>query len=728
MHQPPSNDFQKTDFQKFLPTITSSIETIKQWNEQEKPNALKLLEDGKNIVSEWINIQRPFFENKLETVEKIWNNWERVDKPNIEKLLSEIRDTRSVIQNVDITLLNNVNQKVSDYLQVQKPNIESKYNEISTQFRQFAQITEQVRNENIKLLQLLGPIEQLRSLFQDATSFEEFKNNFEKQIQDLKINYEQQLSLSFGNEITQIGEVSLQLSQTEETISTMESDIIVLKSVFDDLKQNFDLQFKKQQEDLQVLDNKISTIFESVTERDSKFFEQFRTQWNEAFQKFLNEQSIRDFNYQSKQTLEFNNRIQQLQIENQQNLETLRRNEIVPLSNVSMTENQVDTTTANNEFFQNLIDQFREQWNEAFQKFLNEQSIRDLNYQSKQTLEFNNRIQQLQIENQQNLETLRRNEIVPAAVNQVDTTTANNEFFQNLIDQFREQWREAFQKFLDEQKIKELQGDYENKIRNLTQMQVSNFRELERNIQSVREELPLALPFKSPLAIQSAPVKNLENAVQESNAQISILGDSLSELRSDNRKINTSLEQISKDLDSMQRTNVNVIETTVNRKLADINDQELNSRREQIRIVIQQELNNALPTAIQNAALNQTTQLVADSLVRNNINEIVKKEILKQKDLIRQIVIQVVNSEKKNVLSQLSKSPVNFRIQQKLDKLREENSRLQNIILSINSRLESVSSRLTKVEEPPDKKRKIPSTIVQRRPSSVIVPRLPVQF
>jgi len=709
----PSNDFQK-----FLPTIMSSIETIKQWNEQEKPNALKLLEDGKNIVSEWINIQRPFFENKLEIVEKIWNNWERVDKPNMEKLLSEIRDTRSVFQNVDMTLVNNVNQKVTDYLQVQKPNIESKYNEISTQLRQFAQVTEQVRNENIKLLQLLGPIEQLRSLFQNVTSFEEFKKNFEKQIQDLKINYEQQLSLSFGNELTQIGEVSLQLSQTEQTISTLESDIIFLKSVFDKLKQESNdslneqnLQFKNN---LQILDRKISEVAESVLQRDSTF-EQARQQWTEAFQNFLSEQRIRELSY-DQQSEEFKNRIQQLQNENraqnQQNLEAItsqnKRNLEAITANV-VTENRVNTTTADNEFFQNMIREFRQQWTEAFQNFLTEQRKRELSY-DQQSLQFENRIEQLQIENKRNLEAITANVVTE---NRVNTTTADNEFFQNMIREFRQQWTEAFQNFLTEQR--ELQNDSENKIRNLTQMQVSKFRQLERNIETIREDLPIALPYKSPLAIESTPVKNLENAIQESNTQISIVSDTVSELRSDNRKMNVSLTQISKDVDSMQRTNVNLIEAAVNRKLID--DQEFN--REQIKSVVQQELNKSLP--IKNAA-------------STNINENVKQEILKQKDLIRQIVIQVVTSEKKNVLSQLSKSPVNFRIQQRFDKLREENSRLQNIITSISSRLESVSSRLTKIEEPPGKKRKIPA-IVPQRPSvivpqrqSVIVPKLPAQF
>jgi hypothetical protein len=876
----PSNDFQK-----FLPTIMSSIETIKQWNEQEKPNALKLLEDGKNIVSEWINIQRPFFENKLEIVEKIWTNWERVDKPNMEKLLSEIRDTRSVIQNVDMTLVNSVNQKVTDYLQVQKPNIESKYNETSIQLRQFAQVTEQVRNENIKLLQLLGPIEELRSLFQNVTSFEEFKKSFEKQIQDLKTNYEQQLSLSVGNELTQIGEVSLQLSQTEQTISTLESDIIFLKSVFDELKEQSEksidslneqnLQFKNS---LQILDTKISKVANSVIQRDeqqwteafqnflseqrirddqqtlqfenrmlqienqqnlevanvvtenqvnttpadNEFFQsmiaQFRQQWTEAFQNFLSEQRIRQLSYDQQfenrmlqienrqnleaitvdgivpenrvntttadneffqsmiaqfrqqwteafqnflseqrirqlsydqQSLQFENRIQQLQIENRKNLEAITAiNEIVPLGEnqqnleaitasrndgiVPLGENRVNTTIADNEFFQSMIDQFRQQWTEAFQNFLSEQRIRQLSY-DQQSLQFENRIQQLQIENRQNLEAItaineivplgenRQNleaitvdGIVPLGENRVNTTTADNEFFQSMIDEFRQQWTEAFQNFLSEQRG--LQNDSETKIRNLTRMQISNFRQLNRNIETIREELPaIALPYKSPLAIESTPVKNLENAIQESNTQISIVSDTVSELRSDNRKMNVSLSQISKDVDTMQRTNVNLIEAAVNRKLID--DQEFN--REQIKSVVQQELNNSLP--IKNAA-------------STNINEIVKQEILKQKDLIRQIVIKVVASEKKNVLSQISKSPVNFRIQQRFDKLREENSRLQNIITSISSRLESVSSRLAKVEEPPGKKRKIPAlvplrpTVIVPQRQSVIVPKLPAQF
>jgi hypothetical protein len=938
----PSNDFQK-----FLPTIMSSIETIKQWNEQEKPNALKLLEDGKNIVSEWINIQRPFFENKLEIVEKIWTNWERVDKPNMEKLLSEIRDTRSVIQNVDMTLVNSVNQKVTDYLQVQKPNIESKYNETSIQLRQFAQVTEQVRNENIKLLQLLGPIEELRSLFQNVTSFEEFKKSFEKQIQDLKTNYEQQLSLSVGNELTQIGEVSLQLSQTEQTISTLESDIIFLKSVFDELKEQSEksidslneqnLQFKnslqildtkiskvansviqrdeqqwtealsdiiflksvfdelkeqsKKSNDslneqnlqfknsLQILDTKISKVANSVIQRDdeqqwteafqnflseqrirddqqtlqfenrmlqienqqnlevanvvtenqvnttpadNEFFQsmiaQFRQQWTEAFQNFLSEQRIRQLSYDQQfenrmlqienrqnleaitvdgivpenrvntttadneffqsmiaqfrqqwteafqnflseqrirqlsydqQSLQFENRIQQLQIENRKNLEAITAiNEIVPLGEnqqnleaitasrndgiVPLGENRVNTTIADNEFFQSMIDQFRQQWTEAFQNFLSEQRIRQLSY-DQQSLQFENRIQQLQIENRQNLEAItaineivplgenRQNleaitvdGIVPLGENRVNTTTADNEFFQSMIDEFRQQWTEAFQNFLSEQRG--LQNDSETKIRNLTRMQISNFRQLNRNIETIREELPaIALPYKSPLAIESTPVKNLENAIQESNTQISIVSDTVSELRSDNRKMNVSLSQISKDVDTMQRTNVNLIEAAVNRKLID--DQEFN--REQIKSVVQQELNNSLP--IKNAA-------------STNINEIVKQEILKQKDLIRQIVIKVVASEKKNVLSQISKSPVNFRIQQRFDKLREENSRLQNIITSISSRLESVSSRLAKVEEPPGKKRKIPAlvplrpTVIVPQRQSVIVPKLPAQF
>jgi hypothetical protein len=490
-----------------------------------------------------------------------------------------------------------------------------------------------------------------------------------------------------------------------------------------------------------VTENQVNT-----TTADNEFFQsminEFRQQWTEAFQNFLREQSIRQLSY-DQQSLQFENRIQQLQIENRQNLEAItaiRNDEIVPLgenqqnleaANV-VTENRVNTTTADNEFFQSMIDQFRQQWTEAFQNFLSEQRIRQLSY-DQQSLQFENRIQQLQIENQQNLEAItaiRNDEIVPlGGENRVNTTTADNEFFQSMIDEFRKQWTEAFQNFLSEQRG--LQNDSETKIRNLTRMQISNFRQLNRNIETIREELPaIALPYKSPLAIESTPVKNLENAIQESNTQISIVSDTVSELKSDNRKMNVSLSQISKDVDTMQRTNV-LIEAAVNRKLID--DQEFN--REQIKSVVQQELNNSLP--IINAA-------------STNINEIVKQEILKQKDLIRQIVIKVVTSEKKNVLSQLSKSPVNFRIQQRFDKLREENSRLQNIITSISSRLESVSSRLAKVEEPPGKKRKIPAlvplrptVIVPQRQSvivpqqqsvivpqrqSVIVPKLPAQF
>ena len=508
--------------------------------------------------------------------------------------------------------------------------------------------------------------------------------------------------------------------------------------------ENRMLQIENQQ-NLEVA-NVVTENQVNTTTADNEFFQsminEFRQQWTEAFQNFLREQSIRQLSY-DQQSLQFENRIQQLQIENRQNLEAItaiRNDEIVPLgenqqnleaANV-VTENRVNTTTADNEFFQSMIDQFRQQWTEAFQNFLSEQRIRQLSY-DQQSLQFENRIQQLQIENQQNLEAItaiRNDEIVPlGGENRVNTTTADNEFFQSMIDEFRKQWTEAFQNFLSEQRG--LQNDSETKIRNLTRMQISNFRQLNRNIETIREELPaIALPYKSPLAIESTPVKNLENAIQESNTQISIVSDTVSELKSDNRKMNVSLSQISKDVDTMQRTNV-LIEAAVNRKLID--DQEFN--REQIKSVVQQELNNSLP--IINAA-------------STNINEIVKQEILKQKDLIRQIVIKVVTSEKKNVLSQLSKSPVNFRIQQRFDKLREENSRLQNIITSISSRLESVSSRLAKVEEPPGKKRKIPAlvplrptVIVPQRQSvivpqqqsvivpqrqSVIVPKLPAQF
>jgi hypothetical protein len=582
------------DLQRLLPDINSALETIKKWNEEEKPNAFELLENARKSVSEWINIQRPYFEDKLQKVENILLTWERIDKPNIDEILAEVRDTRAVVQNLDMTLIANVQNEVTNYLKIQKPNIETQYNQILNKFQQIGQSVEQIRNENIKLLQLIGPIEQLQLTFKNASALQDFKSAIEQQVLNLQLGYEQQLALTTGNDISQIGELSLQVSQNEQTISSMEGDIAFIKSIFEQLKQ---------------------------------------------------------------------------------------------------------------------------QWIEEFRKFLDEHSVKEIAFEQKQSLDFGKRTKQLQIE------------------------------YEQVIDQ---------------------------KIRTLTQTQVSGFRELQRSIFALQQELseaavPLALGASPPLqAITQAP-NNLELVVrdlsQNTNNQLTTLSNNLSSLndffyalQTDQRKINGNMAQISQEMDTIQRTNNDVIAATVNRAVNESVDanlrlaaqemvsqkinEEIRNRGEQIKFLIQEELNVAVPRAIQQvldnrvqaaaqkavvaALADQTTQSIAAGVVRNTIQDIVRQEIMKQKEFIRATVIQVVNSEKKSVLTQLAKSPMASRIQQRVDKLREENNRLQNALILVNSRL----AKLEFSQEPQIKKRKSATranitTIASRPP---IIPALPIQF